>query len=157
MNTQERELVLRILTRIRAEGTFSHVAVREALESAENLSRQERAYVKRLAEGVTERRQELDEIIDAHLLRKGRIKPVLRDILRMGVYQLLYMDSVPDSAVCNEAVKLAKRAGRGEQAGFVNGLLRNIARDKDSGALHAAQEEASRSFMPSWIVQMWEE
>ena len=57
---------------------------------------------------------ELDYIIDQFSkVKVNKMKPVIRNILRMGVYQLKYMDSVPDSAVCNEAVKLAKRKGFG--------------------------------------------
>lgn len=57
------------------------------------------------------------------------MKPVIRNILRMGVYQIQYMDSVPDSAACNEAVKLARKSGFSTLSGFVNGVLRNIARN----------------------------
>ena len=59
------------------------------------------------------------------------MKPVIRNILRSAVYQLKYMDSVPDSAVCNEAVKLASEKGFGTLRGFVNGVLRNVARGLD--------------------------
>ena len=58
------------------------------------------------------------------------MKPVIRNILRSGVYQLLFMDSVPDSAACNEAVKLAQKKGFYSLKGFVNGVMRNVARKK---------------------------
>ena len=60
------------------------------------------------------------------------MKPFIRNLLRMSVYQIKYMDAVPDSAVCNEAVKLAKRHKFAQLSGFVNGVLRNIARNIDS-------------------------
>lgn len=73
---------------------------------------------------------ELDYIINQFSkVKVNKMKPVIRNILRMSVYQLKYMDSVPDSAVCNEAVKLAKRKGFGSLSGFVNGVLRNISRN----------------------------
>ena len=59
------------------------------------------------------------------------MKPFIRNLLRMSVYQLKYMDSVPDSAVCNEAVKLAQKKGFYTLKNFVNGVLRNIARKLD--------------------------
>ena len=62
---------------------------------------------------------------------KGSIKPQIRGILRLGVCQVLYM-GVPDSAACNESVKLAKEIGKGPLAGFVNGVMRNICRNKDN-------------------------
>ncbi len=57
------------------------------------------------------------------------MKPAIREILRSAVYQLKFMDSVPDSAVCNEAVKLAQRKGFYNLKPFVNGVLRTIARE----------------------------
>ena len=84
----------------------------------------------RLTEGTLEHLIELDYIIDSYSKTKVRkMKPMIRSILRMSVYQIKYMDSVPDSAVCNEAVKLAKRHGFGQLSGFVNGVLRNISRN----------------------------
>ena len=77
---------------------------------------------------------ELDYVIDQFSkVKVKKMKPVIRNILRMGVYQQ-YMDSVPDSAACNEAVKLARKSGFSTLSGFVNGVLRNIARN--SGSIH---------------------
>ncbi len=59
------------------------------------------------------------------------MKPPIREILRSAVYQLKFMDSVPDSAVCNEAVKLAQRKGFYNLKPFVNGVLRTIAREME--------------------------
>ena len=78
----------------------------------------------------------------------------------MSVYQLKYMDSVPDSAVCNEAVKLAKRKGFGSLSGFVNGVLRNISRNLSTitypdGQKDQIQYLSVRYSMPEWIVDLW--
>ena len=166
----EREAVLEILTGIREKGTYSHIAVKEMLDRCEKegMDRRQRAFVKRLTEGVIERRIELDDILRRYAKKGARIRPVIRDILRMGIFQILYMDSVPDSAACNEAVILTKKYGKKELSGFVNGLLRNVVRDKDAGKLTADSAQAdgaisedevlSRRFsMPSWIVSMWRE
>ena len=159
--TGEREAVLEILTRIRESGDYSHIAVKEVLDRCERegMDRRQRAFVKRLTEGVIERRIELDDVIRKYTKKGVRIKPVVRDILRMGIFQILYMDAVPDSAACNEAVKLTKANGKKEVAGFVNGILRNVARGKDN--LLSAQAPAGISFlsrkysMPEWIIRMW--
>ena len=166
----EREAVLEILTGIRENGTYSHIAVKETLDRCERegMDRRQRAFVKRLTEGVIERRIELDDVLRRYAKKGARIRPVIRDILRMGIFQILYMDSVPDSAACNEAVKLTKKYGKKENAGFVNGLLRNAVRDKEAGKLAADSApaggelsgigELSRKFsMPEWIVSMWQE
>ena len=86
----------------------------------------------------------LDEIeacirhIKSFAEEKGvRIRPVIRDILRMGIFQILYMDAVPDSAACNEAVKLTRLSGKNELSGFVNGVLRTIVREKEKGVFAA--------------------
>ena len=166
----EREAVLEILTGIREKGTYSHIAVKEMLDRCEKegMDRRQRAFVKRLTEGVIERRIELDDVLRRYAKKGARIRPVIRDILRMGIFQILYMDSVPDSAACNEAVILTKKYGKKELSGFVNGLLRNVVRDKDAGKFTAdsaqadeavsGSEELSRRFsMPEWIVSMWRE
>ena len=166
----EREAVLEILTGIRENGTYSHIAVKEMLDRCERegMDRRQRAFVKRLTEGVIERRIELDDVLRRYAKKGARIRPVIRDILRMGIFQILYMDSVPNSAACNEAVKLTKKYGKKENAGFVNGLLRNAVRDKEAGKLAADSApaggelsgigELSRKFsMPEWIVSMWQE
>ena len=167
----EREAVLEILSKIREEGTYSHVAVKEMLDRCERegMERRQRAFVKRLAEGVIERRIELADVIRRYVRKGTRIRPVVRDILQMGIFQILYMDAVPDSAACNEAVKLTKACGKKELSGFVNGVLRTVVREKEKGVFDApvhgqegsgaAAEDLpalSRQYsMPEWIVRMW--
>lgn len=65
-------------------------------------------------------------------VKTAKMKPVIREILRMSVYQILYMERVPDSAVCNEAVKLAKKRKFQGLSGFVNGVLRTVSREKEN-------------------------
>ena len=75
---------------------------------------------------------EIDYIINQFSkVKVNKMKPVIRTILRSSVYQMKYMDSVPDSAICNEAVKLAGKRGFVNLKGFVNGVLRNIGRNLD--------------------------
>ena len=125
----ERELALEILLEIE-RGEKSHIALRQVLEKYQYLDKQERAFLTRITEGTTERRLELDFIIDQFSkVKTNKMKPVIRNLLRCAVYQMKYMDHVPDSAACNEAVKLAVRKGFGNLRGFVNGVLRNIARN----------------------------
>ena len=114
-----RELVLEMLIEIIEKNQYSHLILRDVLDKYQYLSKQERAFMTRLTEGTLEHLIELDYIIDSYSKTKVRkMKPMIRSILRMSVYQIKYMDSVPDSAVCNEAVKLAKRHGFGQLSGF---------------------------------------
>lgn len=88
------------------------------------------------------------------------MKPLIREVLRMSVYQILYMDKTPDSAVCNEAVKLAAKRGFSSLKGFVNGVLRNVSRNKESISYPDKEADLKKYLsvvysMPEWIVQMW--
>lgn len=117
-----RELILEILLEVTEKGQYSHLVIRSVLDKYQYLDKRERAFLTRVAEGTIQRQIELDYILDQFSKVKVRkMKPVSRAILRMGVYQLKYMDSVPASAACNEAVKLAKKKGFGQLSGFVNG------------------------------------
>ena len=128
-----RELILEILLEISKTGEYSHLVIRDTLEKYQYLEKQERAFIARVCEGTLEYRLRLDYIIDQFsTVPTEKMKPVIRELLRNSVYQLLYMDRVPDSAVCNEAVKLARKRGFYNLAGFVNGVLRKIAREYSS-------------------------
>jgi transcription antitermination factor NusB len=134
----EREVVLLALLSHEKNETFSNILVRRTLDSCAQMSTVEKAFIKRLLEGVIERKTELDTRIENFTGRSvSRLHPAVRQILRMGIYQIYYMDAVPDSAVCNEAVQLAKRHAPARLSGFVNGVLRNAARQ-------AAAEERRR-------------
>lgn len=159
--TDTRELALGILLEAAEEGRFCHIVLRNVLDKYQYLEKQERAFLTRLAEGTLERMLELDYVIDQFSkVRVKKMKPVIRSLLRMSVYQLKYMDGVPDSAVCNEAVKLAKKKGFAGLTGFVNGVLRGIARGyKDvrypDREKQTAEYLSVRYSMPLWITEKW--
>ena len=156
-----RETAFGIIYKVLEEGEYSHVVLRQALLKEKDAEKRDRAFVTRLFEGTLEHLLTIDYILNR--LSKTpvkKMKPVIRTVLRMSVYQLLYMDSVPDSAVCNEAVKLVKAKGLQGLSGFVNGILRNVARGKeqwmqdsfypDKGKL-PAQYLSIRYSMPEWL------
>ena len=154
-----RELALEVLLEIE-KGEKSHLILRSVLEKYQYLTKQERAFLTRVTEGTVERRLELDYIINQYSkVKVKKMKPVIRNLLCLAVYQMKYMDNVPDSAACNEAVKLAVKRGFGNLRGFVNGVLRNIARNLD----HIEYPEKEQTIpylsvmysMPEWIVKMW--
>ena len=156
---QEREIVLSILMAVTEEGEFFHLVIRDVLEKYAWLSKQERSFIRRLSEGTIERMIELDAILSQFSKTPlKKMKPLIRNILRMGVYQLKYMDSVPDRAAVNEAVKLANKHGLKGLSGFVNGVLRNISRNLDGVALPDEKKDEVRHLsvkysMPEWIVK----
>ncbi len=112
---------------MRQNDGYSNIVIDTAL-SESGLRGQDRAFACALFYGVIERRLTLDYIISLLTDRKSRIKPKVRIALQMGIYQLLYMDKVPESAAVNESVKLVRTLGVNSAAGFINGCLRSFLR-----------------------------
>lgn len=156
-----RAVVLDILMEINEKGEFSHLLINNALTKYQYLDKNKRAFISRLSLGTIENKIELDYIIDRFSKTPVRkMKPLIRNICEMSVYQIIYMDNIPDSAVCNEAVKLAVKRGFAGLKGFVNGVLRNIARNKDNITYPDRDKDIEQYLsvkysMPLWIVKMW--
>lgn len=156
-----RELILDMLMEILEKGTYSHLVVRDVLNKYDYIDSRDKAFVKRVTEGTLERMIQIDYILDQFSkVPVLKMKPLIRNLMRMSVYQLLYMDSIPDSAVCNEAVKLAGKRGFRGLAGFVNGVLRNIARNQQKISYPDQQKEKCKYLsvwysMPEWLIKMW--
>lgn len=157
-SVNERELVLGILLEVTENGQYSHLVLRDVLNKYQYLDKKERAFITRAAEGTLEHMIELDYILDQFSkVKVKKMKPVIRNILRSAVYQMKYMDTVPDSAACNEAVKLAVKKGFGSLRGFVNGVLRNVARNLEQVVYpqDPVQNLSVRYSMPVWILELW--
>lgn len=158
MNT--RELILGILLAVNEEGEPSHRVIREVLTKHQFLPKQERAFITRVCEGTLEYQITIDYILNHFSkVKTDKMKPVIREILRSSVYQLKYMDSVPDSAVCNEAVKLAQKKGFYNLKPFVNGVLRTIAREMEEVPYPERSDLENylsvKYSMPPFLVQKW--
>lgn len=156
----ERELILGILLEITRDGEYAHIALRNTLSKYQYLEKRERAFITRVVEGTLEHMMEIDYIINQFSkVKVNKMKPVIRTILRSAVYQILYMDSVPNSAVCNEAVKLAVKKGFVNLKGFVNGVLRNI--DRNVNDIQYPKQDNMVEYlsikysMPTWILEKW--
>lgn len=142
-----------MLLAIDRDGQYSHLVLRDVLDKYQYLSKQERAFLTRLTEGTIERMLTLDYVIDQFSKTKvKKMKPLIRELMRLSVYQIMYMDGVPDAAVCNEAVKLARKRGFSGLSGFVNGVLRSVARGWKNVTF---QNESVRYSVPEWIIDGW--
>lgn len=155
-----RELVLGVLLEVTRDGEYSHISLRNVLTKYQYLDKRDRAFITRVVEGTLEHMIEIDYIINHFSkVKVNKMKPVIRNILRSAVYQLKYMDSVPNSAVCNEAVKLATKKGFSSLKGFVNGVLRNIERNLDNitypDDTNLLEFLSVKYSMPEWILQKW--
>ena len=155
-----RELVLDMLIELEKGKVYSNILIRNVLDKYDYLPAKDKAFIKRVTEGVLERRIQIDYVINAYSkIPVEKMKPLIRNLLRMSVYQLLFMDGVPDSAVCNEAVKLAAKRKFQSLKGFVNGVLRNIARRKEEPApdkqAHPIEYLSVTYSMPEHFINDW--
>lgn len=152
-----RKFALVLVIEIMEKSVFCDKAIHRAFER-DSLEKRDRSFVMRLTEGTVERCIELDYIINQFSkVKVHKMKPVIRNILRIAVYQIFYMDQVPDSAACNEAVKLAVKYKMQNLKGFVNGVLRNIIRNKENIEYPLKEDfvqyASVRYSMPEWIVE----
>lgn len=154
-----REVVLDILLELEKQTEYSNVLIAAVLDKYDYLDGREKAFIKRVSEGTIERRIQLDYVLDQYSKTPViKMKPFIRALLRMSVYQLLFMEHIPDAAVCNEAVKLAKKRGFQSLQGYVNGVLRNIARGREK-ILYPDREKTPEAYlsvrysMPLWLVE----
>ena len=151
-----REIVLDILLEVLEKRAFSHIVIRQALEKYGYLSKQERAFLSRLAQGSVERKIELDARINqVSSVNVMKMKPVIRNILRMTAYQLEYMNQIPDRAACDEAVRLAVKRGFGGLKGFVNGVCRGMIRNRAAFEKIKQENLSIQYSMPEWLIKEW--
>lgn len=160
MATNARRGAVESLIRIHRDGSYSNI-VSDAFLSNTSLSREEKSLFTRLVYGVIERRLSIDYIIDTvSSMPLKRMHPTVRDILRVGVYQLMYMDKIPPSAAVNEAVKLAKSMGQSKASGFINAVLRRVDREKSGLFDRLPQTVAGdemRYSVPAELISYWRE
>ncbi len=141
-----------------SEGGYSNIVLDAALKSAD-LDTRDRAFASALFYGVLERRITLDTIIARHSSQPPqKLSPEVLDALRMGVYQILYMDSVTDAAAVNESVELIKSLGMERASGFVNGVMRSFIRagkKADFSSLTGAKRLSAEYAAPEWLCKKW--
>ncbi len=150
--TLSRRIVLEILENTQGSGEKLGVFLRSVLNKYDYIDPRDKAFIKYLTEGVVSYQIKLDYVIGQFAKVKGKMKPLIRHILRMGIFQIMYMDSVPDEAACNESVNLAVDRGMGQLRGFVNGVLRNVSRNKDK--IKWPGDMSVIYSCPKWICDM---
>ncbi len=141
-----REITADLLTQIEKDGSYVQLVLKEELEG-----RQDKSFITELVYGTIKHRLTLDYILSSNT-KTNKIKPFVRNLLRVSIYQLIYLDRVPPSAVINEAVKIIKRRKMTSLSGFVNGVLRQIERTKHEIVYPSISVKYS---MPEWIVDLW--
>ncbi len=153
-----REIALQILLK-RKSGDFVENLLDSALTSSK-LSQPDRALCQELVYGIVRSQATLDWLIDQKTNNRPQ-KPILRELLRLGLYQIFWLDRIPNHAAVNETVASAKRHGFTSQAGFINAVLRGYLREFEATKKSLADLKASRPALgfshPEWLVQRWEE
>ena len=127
-----RAVALDIVTEVLENGGFLNRLLRQVLNKYAYLDRRDRAFLSRLCIGTVERKITLDACID-HIssLPVRKMKPFIRNLLRISAYQIYEMNGVKDYTICDEAVKIAKKRKFTQLTGFVNGILRSLIRERD--------------------------
>lgn len=154
-----REVVLDILLELSRQKEYSNILIGAVLEKYDYLDGRQKAFIKHVSEGTIEYRIRIDYILERFSsVPVGKMKPLIRELMRMSCYQILFMDNIPDAAVCNEAVKLAKKRGFRPLQGYVNGVLRAVVREKDNIA-YPDRQTSFREYlsvyysMPLWLTE----
>lgn len=153
-----REQVLDLLLQVEKEKSYAQLSLKHAIGDMEQ---RDKALVTEIFYGTLKYQIQLDYYIDQFSKTPVRkMKPLIRNILRMSVYQMLHLDKIPVSAVINEAVKIVKKRKMQGLSGFVNGVLRNIDRERDALKLPDRKKALDKHLsvkyaMPEWLVTMW--
>lgn len=152
-----RELALQILYQVNEEGAYANLALDKALFPCKWLDPRDRGLITEIVYGSVKNRGKLDYVLNQFASTKvKKMDKWTRNILRMSLYQILFLDKVPDSAAVNEAVKLAKHYGHVDK--FVNAVLRNILRGMDTiqwldKAKDPVQYLMVEYSFPQWMVE----
>lgn len=127
-----RETALKILYDVNEKGAYSNITINKYLEKSQ-FKEIDRNFITGLVYGTIKWKKSIDYVINQFSnVPMKKLSPWILNILRLGIYQILYTDKIPVSAACNESVKLARKYGHKASSGFVNGILRNISRGKNN-------------------------
>jgi 16S rRNA (cytosine967-C5)-methyltransferase len=155
-----REIALRVLHGIETDETFADQAILTSVRDL-YLSSLDRRFISELVHGTTKMRRRLDYLLGLFLERKlEELTPWIRNILRMGLYQIEFLDKVPERAAVDESVKLAKKFGHRGTVALANAVLRNYLRDKGRITFPSREENQVENIalfysFPDWMVESW--
>lgn len=155
-----RELALRIINDVNTKQAYANIVLNK-LFLKHQINEQDRRFITELVYGTIKVGKTLDWILNRYMSRPlNKISPIIQDILRMGVYQILFMDKVPDSAACNQSVELTKKYGHIGTAKLVNAVLRNVIRHPEKAEYPTAKEDIAlylslKYYHPLWMVERW--
>jgi len=151
-----REEALKILVKVFESKSYSNILIKNLSESFSSL---DKAFITDMVYGTIKWKLKIDNAIEnLSKIKLNKISPYILNILRLGIYQIDYMSKVPQSAAVNECVKLARKYGNAGAVKYVNGLLRNYCRNKNSVSYPNKREDAAQYLsifysFPKWMVE----
>lgn len=149
-----RYIAVEILQQIELEEAYSNLLLRKIIDDYE-LSKEESNLLTELVYGVLQRKMTLDYQLEPFIKKQKKIQNWVKQLLRISLYQMNYLDRIPEHAILNEAAKIAKSRGHRGVVGLVNGVLRNIQRNGvlDPAAIPEFKERISVQYsLPLWLV-----
>ena len=155
-----REVAAKVLQSVHEQGAYANVALVQELRRSK-LTETDRRFATELSYGAVKAGETLDWILRRYVNRPlKKIPPMIREILRLGIYQIFYMDRVPDSAACNESVELTKKYSHAGTVKFVNAVLRTAVREPEKAKFPTGKgketEHLSLEYChPQWMVKRW--
>ncbi len=153
----ERKTALSILMKTETEGAYSNLEINKAF-AASDLDSRGKAFVTNIVYGVLQNKIRLDYIIQQFSkLPMKKISPDVKNILRMGLYQIIFMDKVPSYAIVDESIKLVRKCKKASSTGFVNAILRNFIRSGDvTYPSDFLKYICTYYSYPEWIGKLWQ-
>ena len=157
MINKAREIALKALYKIEKEDAYSNIALNQVLKENKNIDERDVGLISELVYGTITWKLTLDEIIKKYSnIKLKKISVWILNILRMGIYQIIFLDKIPKSAAVNESVNLAKRYGHKSSSNFVNAILRKVSVN-DYRELKEIKDDKERisktTSMPMWIIE----
>lgn len=155
-----REIALKIINDVNSNQAYANIALARELNHRD-LSSQDRRFITELVYGTVKAGATLDWILGHYVNRPlHKIAPMIRDILRMGLYQIFFLSKVPGSAACNQAVEQTKKYGHSGTVKFVNAVLRSACREPNKVIYPDRNKEPShylslKYFHPQWMIDRW--
>ena len=157
VDLQARRMALDVLIDVHERGAFASLALGPRLKLAKDMKPEDRRLVTNLVYGTIENEIRLDYVLD-QFMAHPTTDIYQRDILRMGAYQVLFLDRVPDHAAIDESVKMIKALGQENVSGLINGVLRNLSRKKEELVWPKREDDFIQylhimSSTPVWLVE----
>ncbi|MBQ7478639.1 MAG: transcription antitermination factor NusB, partial [Selenomonadaceae bacterium] len=150
-----REVAAKVLQAVHEQGAYANVALVQELRR-NKLTETDRRFATELSYGAVKAGDTLDWILRRYVNRPlKKIPPMIREILRLGIYQIFYMDRVPPSAACNEAVELTKKYSHAGTVKFVNAVLRTAVREPEKAKFPTGKGKEAEHLSLEYCHPLW--